>query len=148
MIDLSLPITDKTKVGNLIPQKYPFAMVDTLFSYSENHIEAGFTVSSDNLFVKNNLFLEPGLIEHMAQSVALHTGYKYYLMEKEAPVGYIGSIKNVSVDRLPKVGENVVSKVTILQEFMGVTMVKIETSIDDQVISRAEMKTIIANSDE
>lgn len=148
MIETKLPITDKTIIGNLIPQKHPFAMVDYLQSYSETYIEAGITVMPENIFVKEGVFEEPGVIEHMAQSVALHTGYKYYLMEKEAPVGYIGSIKDVTVMRLPLLGEKLLSNVTILQEFMGVTMVKIQTTIDGEVIANAEMKTIIANQDE
>ena len=38
-------------------------------------------------------FVESGIIEHMAQSVALHTGYQFYLRKEQAPTGYIGSIK-------------------------------------------------------
>jgi hypothetical protein len=61
-----------------------------LSEYSENHLISGFEIQEDNLFVQDGVFQASGLIEHQAQSVALHTGYKYYLLGKDAPTGYIG----------------------------------------------------------
>ncbi|MFP3599663.1 hypothetical protein, partial [Chryseobacterium sp. SIMBA_029] len=89
-----LPPSDKDFVENLIPQRAPFVMVNELLEYSENHLISGFEVKEDNLFIQDGSFQASGLIEHQAQSVALHTGYKYYLLGKDAPTGYIGAIKS------------------------------------------------------
>ena len=85
-------ILDKNTVEDLLPQKFPFVMVDSLFSYEETSLTSGFTIKEDNIFADNGNFAESGLIEHMAQSVALHTGYNFFLKKEQAPTGYIGSI--------------------------------------------------------
>lgn len=140
----SLPITDQKVVESLIPQKKPFVMVDVLLAFSENNLQSGLLVSEENIFVKNHLFQESGIIEHMAQSVALYTGYQYYLKNQKAPTGYIGSIKQAEIVQLPKTGQHLTSKVQVLQEFGGVTLVEISTSSDGKTIASAQMKTVIA----
>ena len=42
----------------------------------------------------------------MAQTVALHTGFGFYVKNQQAPMGYIGSIANLKINRLPIAGEN------------------------------------------
>lgn len=86
-------ITDKDFIGKLIPQKSPFVMVDKLLHFEDRKVIAGLTVSEENIFTQNNIFAVPGLIEHMAQSVALYTGYQFFLKKEDPPTGYIGAIK-------------------------------------------------------
>ncbi len=138
-----LPNSDKDFVESLIPQRAPFVMVHTLSEYSENHLISGFTVKEDNLFIQDGYFQASGLIEHQAQSVALHTGYKYYLLGKDAPTGYIGAIKSFEAEALPKVGDQLKSEVTILNEVMGVTLVDIVTKLNGEVIAKSQMKTAV-----
>ncbi len=137
-------LANENQVKDLIPQKAPFVMVGKLMEYTDEHILSNFTPASDNIFVKNQTFLEPGLIENMAQTVALYTGYQYFLLKKTAPVGYIGSISNVVIERLPKLNEVIATKVSIIQEFMGVTLVQIVVNIGDEIIATGKMKTVLA----
>ncbi|MDO6596035.1 hypothetical protein Q4512_03855 [Oceanihabitans sp. 2_MG-2023] len=138
-----LPITD---ISHLIPQKTPFVMVDTLLDFSADKIVSSFTILDTNLFVKDNFFLEPGIIENLAQTVALHTGYDFFLKGEQAPTGYIGSIKKVDVNKLPKLNETITTEATILHEFMGVTMVEVKAfNQEKEEIAFAQMKTVIAN---
>ena len=141
----TLPILDAAFVGSLIPQKFPFVMVDKLMSFSENKVVAGLEVSSDNIFENQGVFQESGLIEHMAQSVALFTGYQFYLKNEPAPTGYIGSIKSIEILELPKVEDNVVTTVSVLHEFMGVTLVDIVSRVNDKEIAKGQMKTVLAS---
>ena len=80
-------LLEKETVENLLPQKFPFVMVDAMYSYTETSLISGLTIQNDNIFTENNIFLEAGLIEHMAQSVALHTGYQFFLRNETAPTG-------------------------------------------------------------
>lgn len=137
-------ILGKSRVEELLPQKAPFVMVDALFSFMENHIKTGFTVPEDSLFIENGRFAEAGVIEHMAQSVALYTSYGYHLRNETPPVGYIGSIKDVKIHELPQIGEELVTEVAVLQEFMGITLVNIVTSCNSKVIAVSQMKTVLA----
>ncbi len=145
MENVVLPILDKNFVENLIPQKFPFVMVDKLIDFKDNEIVVGLTVPEDNIFVKDGVFQESGLIEHMAQSVALYTGYQFYLKQQPAPVGYIGSIKNIEINQLPKLNDEVETIVTVLNEFMGVTLVDISTKLNGVEIAKGQMKTVLAN---
>ncbi|CAD7808268.1 hypothetical protein CHRY9390_01796 [Chryseobacterium aquaeductus] len=142
-MEITLPNADKDFVESLIPQKFPFVMVDEVSEYSENHVISGFTIKEDNIFVSEGVFQASGLIEHQAQSVALHTGYKYFLLGKESPTGYIGAIKSFEAESLPKVGDQLVTEATILNEMLGVTLVEIITKINDTVIAKSQMKTVV-----
>ena len=142
---LEKPITDSALLRDLVPQKPPFVMVDKLFYFSDIKIVSGFKIPSDNLFTYENHFLAPGLIENMAQTVALHTGYKYYLNEQEAPVGYIGAIKKAAVHSLPETGAELETTVEILHDIMGITLVAAQVSCDGKLLAESEMKTALAS---
>src|SRR6187402_1976338 len=138
------PLGEKDFVETLIPQRFPFVMVDTLYSYSETELVSGFTIPEDAIFLENGSFNESGIIEHMAQSVALHTGYQFYLRNMQAPTGYIGSIKDIVINKLPKLHDEVRTSVSILQEFGGITLVDVVTKLNDVEIARGQMKTVLA----
>lgn len=137
-------IIDKHQIETLIPQRAPIVLVDELLTYSETSLQAAFTIS-EHLFVTNNQMQEGGIIEHMAQSVALHTGYSFYLKNETPPTGYIGAVNKVEIFRLPLVGEQLISEVSIIQEFAGVTLVDINTFVDEVLVATSQMKTVIAS---
>jgi 3-hydroxyacyl-[acyl-carrier-protein] dehydratase len=146
MATLSLPVLDPKIVEQLIPQRKPIIMVDSLLGYQKDSVVAGLAISDDSVFVKEVYFQESGVIEHMAQSVALYTGYQYFLKGQPAPMGYIGAIKQLTIIRLPRVGEQLVTTATVLHEIMGVTLVDVVTKIEGEIIAFGQMKTVIANS--
>jgi len=137
-------LLEKVAVENLLPQKFPFVMVDKMYSFTETSLTSGLSIQNDNIFFDNNTFLEAGLIEHMAQSVALHTGYQFFLKNEIAPTGYIGSIKEIEIKKLPKLNDTIQSTVTILQEFAGITLVDIVTTLNNEEIAKGQMKTVLA----
>lgn len=132
------------KVQDLIPQKAPIIMVDALFDFSDHSVKAGLTIQESNIFVQNDQLQASGIIEHMAQTVALHTGYAFYLKQKPAPMGYIGSIKKIEIHSLPKVEENLVTEAKIIQEFMGITLVEVSTFCNEKLMAQGQMKTVLA----
>lgn len=142
---LKNPITDEHFILDLIPQKRPFVMVDKLLYFSEDKIVSGFLIKNDNLFAKNSIFNAPGLIENIAQTIALHTGYQYYLKKEPAPTGYIGAIKKVEIKALPNTNQELLTTVTILHDIMGVTLVRAEIECNSKIVAFSEMKTVLAN---
>ncbi|MEN2398417.1 hypothetical protein GKZ90_0001395 [Flavobacterium sp. MC2016-06] len=137
-------VLEKEAVENLLPQKFPFVMVDKMYAYTETSLVSGLKIQNDNIFSSDTLFLEAGLIEHMAQSVALHTGYQFFLKNEIAPTGYIGSIKEIEIKKLPQINDTIQSTVTILQEFAGITLVDIVTTLNNEQIASGQMKTVLA----
>lgn len=140
---LKKPITN---IMHLIPQKAPFVMVDTLLGFSTTIVVSSFKVLADNIFFENQTLSEAGLIENMAQTVALHTGYDYFLKGEPAPTGYIGSINKMEISKLPKLNEIIKTEAHILKEFMGVTLVEINVfNAKKEKMASSLMKTVIAN---
>ncbi len=99
---ISLPISGE-ELLLLIPQRAPIVMVSTLESYDDKRLVSTFVVCEENIFVNEVTLVESGLLEHMAQSVALHTGYSYFLKGENAPMGYIGSMQDVDIQDLPEI---------------------------------------------
>ena len=103
-------------ITDLIPQRPPIVMVDELVVVDGDVATTRFTVRGDNIFVEGGIFSECGLIEHMAQSAAARVGYLFRSAGKEIPVGYIGSVNNFALVRLPETGETVETRITVVQE--------------------------------
>lgn len=139
-----LPISAPEQILQLIPQRSPMVMVDTLWEYTPETAVVGLTITQENIFVQEGSLSASGLIEHMAQSIALHKGYGYYLKALPTPMGYIGAIKHIEIHKLPPVGAHIKTSITIVQEFMDVTLVSIETYLEDVCIAQGEMKTVLA----
>jgi len=143
MILLEKPITN---IDDLIPQKTPIVMVDALLGFSNTVVVSAFKILETNIFCENQILSEAGLVENMAQTVALHTGYDFFLKGQPAPTGYIGSIKEILIRKLPQLGEIINTEAHILQEFMGVTLVEITVSnAKKEKIASSIMKTVIAS---
>lgn len=141
---LTEPIISIERILELIPQKPPFVMVDTLFEYTNLTGTTGFYIPEDNILVENGIFSEPGLIEHMAQSMSLHRGYHGFLAGLAKPkTGFIGVIKSVEIFELPKARTKLRTYVEILHEIMNVTSVSAKTENENgKVIAVSEMKTV------
>jgi hypothetical protein len=52
----------------------------------------------------------------------------------------------MSIYALPQVGATLTTELSIIQEFMGVTLVKVRTTVGEELIAEGEMKTVIAES--
>lgn len=141
---MNLPISDKNEISNLLPQKEPMLMVETLLHHTPTTAEVSLTIPDDNIFLENDTFLESGLIEHIAQSIALHKGYTNFILQKSTPMGYIGAIKNLQLYQLPKVGDVIHTHINIINEFMDVTLVAAKTYREGVLIAECEMKTVLA----
>jgi predicted hotdog family 3-hydroxylacyl-ACP dehydratase len=141
---LEEPILSAARIIQLIPQKPPFVMVDSLYEYTQLTGKMGFTIPADNILVENGHFSEPGIIEHMAQSMSLHRGYRGFLAGLEKPeTGFIGSIKSVEVFTLPQTGSKLTTYVNIQHEIKNVTMVSARTEDENgNLIATSDMRTV------
>jgi 3-hydroxyacyl-[acyl-carrier-protein] dehydratase len=138
-----MPNSAKKNQMKYIPQAPPFVMIDELCSASEAETRTQFTIREGHLFVQDNLFTEPGLIENMAQTAAAGTGYKATLTGQPAPVGFIGAIKNLEINYLPKVGETIISCVKMVHQVMNAHIVEGTITCEGKVIASAEFKIFL-----
>ncbi len=128
----------------LLPQKAPFVMMDKMYHFSETSLTAGLKVERTNIFFCDDVLAEAGVIEHMAQTAALHTGYSFFLRELPPPMGYLGTIKDIEIIQLPKLYQEIRTTITILQEFAGISLVDVRSEIDGVEIAKGQLKTVIA----
>lgn len=140
-------IFDKKIIQSLIPQKHPFVMVDKMYSFTETSMISGLKITDDNVFFDGKNFVESGIIEHMAQSIALHKGYDCFIKNQAVPVGFIASLNNIEFFNLPKLHDEIKTTVNIIFEFGGMTSVSVETTLNENTIAKGELKTILAQID-
>ncbi len=138
-------ISSQELLCKLIPQQPPFVLVDTLIEYEANRIVSSFAIPQQHVLVDGEgILTEAGVIEHFAQTIALHQGYDYFTRNLSPPVGYIGSIKNFEVYHRPRAGQTLSTTIHILQQLFGVTAVRGEVRCQDRLIAAGEMRTVIA----
>lgn len=137
------PLFKGEEIFELIPQRAPIVMVDTLYEADDMSGKTGLTISSDNIFCRDSYMQEPGLIEHIAQSAAAFAGYKTFKAGLPPKLGFIGEIKKCKISTLPKAGETLVTNLKVLGEAIGITLVSAETSVGDSVIVSCQMKIFI-----
>ena len=142
------PIVQGEGLLKYIPQRPPFVMVDKLFVAEENSIVSGLLISNQNILVENDELQESGLIENMAQTCALYAGFKANNLGKDAPVGFIAGIKNVLVNRLPTIGQEITTKIEIVNELMNmqIAMASVHGS-DNTILASCELRIFIKEED-
>ena len=139
----SKPLLVGEELYRLIPQRNPIVMVDTFFCADEESAETGFHVQSGNLFCEEGVLREPGLIEHVAQSAAAFAGYAPYKKGELPKLGFIGEVKKFKIVRLPGIGEFLHTRLRVLGEAGGVTLISAETKSDEEVLATCQMKIFI-----
>ena len=118
-------------------------MVDTFFCADEESAETGLHVQLGNVFCEGGFLREPGMIEHVAQSAAAFAGYAPYTQGETPKLGFIGEVKKFKINRLPKVGEFLHTRLRVLGEAAGVTLIAAETKSDEEILATCQMKIFI-----
>lgn len=131
----------------LIPQRRPFVMIDRLLSFDEIESSTDFVIKEDNIFCKDGLFLETGIMENIAQTCAARIGYININNNESVKIGVIGSIKDLVITKLPKVGATLVTKVKVLSEVFAITLVEAEVYDNDELIAKCEMKISLTDKE-
>ena len=132
-------------IMELIPQRDPMIMIDAFYDATASEADTGLTIHKDNLFCRDGLFEEPGLIEHIAQSASAFAGYKARLANLSTPTGLIGEIKKCRIYFLPQAGNVLHTHIRILSEALGVSLLAAETTVNGEVIVRCQMKIFVKN---
>lgn len=124
----------------LIPQRPPIVMVDVVWSADEQSADTGLIIQEDNIFVKDGLFREPGLIEHIAQSAAAFAGYGTFVRGEEPKLGFIGEIKDCVFNLMPPVGSELRTHTQLVAEIGGIRLINAEVRLKDELVATCVMK--------
>ena len=133
-------------VHTLLPQQEPFVMIDQLLHFNEVTTTTRFTVREDHLYVEDGRLNACALIENIAQTCAARMGYiNHYIYKKEVQLGFIGSVKNLVVKRVPLLGETLTTTIKVMEEIMKLTLVQAEIKVGEETIVTAEMKIALSD---
>ena len=130
-------------IQSFIPQRPPFVMVDQLLSTTETTARGGFSVKADNIFAENGEFKEPGLLENIAQTAAAWAGYISKKENKPVAIGYIGSVKNLEIYSFPKIGDELITEITIENQIFDVTIISGKITCNETVLAQCQIKIFI-----
>ncbi|MBL4862522.1 MAG: hypothetical protein JKY09_05850 [Crocinitomicaceae bacterium] len=64
------------------------------------------------------------------------------------PVGFIGAIKNLNIEQLPKIGDQLITEIEIEHEIMNFTLISGISKVGDQVMAKCQMKIFIADTEQ
>lgn len=137
------PIFVNDQIKMFLPQREPILMVDKLYEADHVHALTGLTISVDNMFVQEGLFIESGLIEHAAQSASVLVGYEAYKNKQKAPVGYIGEVKKCHIISRPKVGDELLTSIDIISEVDGLSLVRAQISVNSAPVFDCQIKIFV-----
>lgn len=146
---LTQPITEKAFIKRMIPQEDPFVMVDSLFYCDETKAVSGLLVSEENILITKTGLSEAGLIENMAQSVALQGGYSAFINGEEGKPekGFLGAIKTLEIFELPPINTRVQTTIIVNHDIMGVKLSDIVVKNEaGKILATATMKTATITS--
>lgn len=141
----------KINILDLLPQQPPFVMVDALVNVDKRITCTRLKVRENNIFVEDGVLTESGVTENIAQSCAARMGYisKFGVVgeESEVKIGFVGSIKDLVFENLPKVGEELHTTVEMINEVFNITLVTAKVEVGSKLIASCEMKISLTDMD-
>lgn len=135
-------------VLELLPQRPPFVMIDSLTHFDEVLTVSSFEVKADNLFVEDGMLNPCAFIEIIAQTCAARMGYiNRYICKEKVKLGFIGGVKNLCIMRPVKVVEVLSTSIEVIEEVMQLTLVKATVKVGEDLVATAEMKIALSDID-
>lgn len=134
-------------IETLLLQAPPFRFVDRLDRFDREEVATSFTVPADGPLVEDGCLTEAGLVENMAQSSAARIGYiSVYIDHVPVRIGYLGQIKNLEINRLPRCGEVLSTTVRLRQDVFGITLVEARVCQGEEMVAQAAVKTALRDA--
>lgn len=127
-------------IENLIPQRFPFVLVDQLIEHKEEYSKSSYLVNSNHILIENNKLSEYGLMENMAQTAAARAGMTAFEQSSKPQLGFIGAISKLNISNRPQIESEITTKVFEIAEFGPIKLVKCEVELQEEIIASCEMK--------
>ena len=133
-------LAGRDDILHYIPQRYPIVMVHELMDAGDDYAVTQLTIEPDNVFVSSGYFAEPGLVENIAQTAAVHVGYQCSKKNIPIPIGYIAAVKDLKIETLPKQNSLIITSVKVTNKVLDITVVQGKIEQDGKVLCSCEMR--------
>lgn len=140
-------------INNFLPHRAPMLMVDVLEEITSTSVTSVFQIKEGNVFVKNNIFSEVGLIENAAQTCSSIVGQTFFftnnneIKENVKVVGFISGIKKATISMLPKVYQTIKTKAILISRFdsneYSICTMKCQSFQEENLLLEAEINLFI-----
>ena len=109
-------------ITKFLPHRPPMLLVTSMPYIDDTSVTTNFQITKDCIFVQDDCLTAPGLIENAAQTCSAIVGQSYFHVDdlegtSNSVIGYISAVKKVIIHALPKVGEILVSKATLVSRY-------------------------------
>ena len=129
----------------LIPQRAPFVMISQLVYFDAIITRTNFIIKKDNVLLDDDHFSAAGLVENIAQTAAARAGYIAGIEKKSVQVGYIGAVKNLVINQLPSINDELITEVSVINQIFDVTIISGKVICNNILLASCEMKIFIQN---
>jgi 3-hydroxyacyl-[acyl-carrier-protein] dehydratase len=133
-------LATRDDITKYIPQRHPIVMVHELLEADDDHAVTRLTIEPDNVFVTKERFAEPGLVENIAQTAAMHVGYQCASRNIPIPIGYIAAVKDLKIHSLPKQNTRITTSVKVTNKVLDVTVVEGRVEQEGALLCSCEMR--------
>jgi predicted hotdog family 3-hydroxylacyl-ACP dehydratase len=137
---------------DFLPHRGVMLMVKDLLGIDDESVSSGLPILESCIFVNNGILTESGLIENAAQTSTAIVGQSFFSEddvtgESNKVVGYISAIKKAEIFNLPKVGEYITTRASLISRFdtdsVCICNVKCSTFIADKLIVDCTLNFLI-----
>lgn len=135
-----MTLASRNDITKYIPQRSPIVMVHELLEADDDHAVTALDIEPDNVFVTQEHFAEPGLVENIAQTAAMHVGYQCSLKNIPIPIGYIAAVKDLKIKSLPKQNTKITTSVKVINKVLDVTVVEGLVEQNGNILCSCEMR--------
>ena len=140
-------LATRTEIIQYIPQRDPFIMVHEILQATDDFALTQFEVLPECIFVRNGLFREPGLLENIAQTAAAQMGYVCKKKGLPVQLGYIASIKNLTVFSLPPIGTVLNTSIQVTNRVLDVILLEGIVRLRGAILCQCEMRIFVGNQE-
>lgn len=137
----------KYDILELLPQRRPFVMIDSLLYCDMAVTRTSLEVREDNIFNDGGHLSTAGICENIAQTCAARLGYLSLSSGQPVRLGFIGAISNMQMSRTPRTGEVLITEINVLQEVFNITLVHAVVRIGDEIIAETDLKIALADDE-
>lgn len=133
-------LANRNDILQFIPQREPIVMVHELMEAGDDYAVTQLTIEPGNVFVSGGLFAEPGLVENIAQTAAVHVGYQCSKKNIPIPIGYIAAVKDLRINKLPKQNSLITTSVKVTNKVLDITVVQGKVEQEGNLLCSCEMR--------
>ena len=133
-------LANRTDILQYIPQRNPIVMVHELLDANDDNIVTQLAIEPDNVFVASGYFAEPGMVENIAQTAAVHVGYQCTLKKLPIPIGFIAAVKDLKIKGLPKENSTITTSVKVVNKVLDITVVHGKIEQEGELLCSCEMR--------